>query len=303
MTFDLAVVTALTHKGNDDKERNLADARAWVREAASRGAKLVLLPEGFPGLWHEPVDWTPVEALCDIAKESGVYVVGGFAEPLDEIGSRCYNSLVLIGPDGVEVGRYRRTTPAHAPWLHRQGGNLGGYDWTNATDLPVFDTELGKIGLLVCSEVYATELARILAVKGAELILMPTGHVSPGNLSDTIGSGYGGSLYETWKTLVWARAIENLAYTAVCTNLSVEGGKGLSRVCSPEEVILDEQEGGIHIATIDLDRVRWLRNRQDAFSDDGESFKVKPGLLRDWRRQAVFDANPELAKATPEPAS
>lgn len=56
-----------------------------------------------------------------MARESAVHLVGGFAEPVDDGGSRCYNTLVLIGPDGMELGRYRRTTPSHTPWIYKGG--------------------------------------------------------------------------------------------------------------------------------------------------------------------------------------
>lgn len=292
MSFQLAVVQPVTLFGPRSRERNVANARAYVQQAANRGAQLVLLPETYPGEWREPIDWTPIQALCEIARESSVYLVGGFAEPLDDGGSRCYNTLALIGPDGVEVGRYRRTTPSHAPWIYK-GGSYWDFEWVNATDLPVFETDLGVIGLLVCSEIYPPELARILALKGAEILLVPTGLASPERHAGTVT---GGSLYETWQTLVWARAIENLAYTAVCSNLPTPASKGLTRVCSPEGVLLDEQLEGVYLATVDTDRVRWLREEQDRNVDGGAIYRAKPGALRDWRRQAVLSANPVLVQ-------
>ncbi|MEX2502430.1 MAG: nitrilase-related carbon-nitrogen hydrolase, partial [Trueperaceae bacterium] len=95
MTFELAVVQPVTIFGPGSREQNVANARRYVLEAADRGADLVLLPETYPGEWREPIDWTPIDELCDIARDAGVHLVGGFAEPLDDAGSRCYNTLVL----------------------------------------------------------------------------------------------------------------------------------------------------------------------------------------------------------------
>lgn len=299
MTFNLAVVQPVTHFGEGARAKNVEQARSYVRQAAQQGAQLVLLPETYPGEWREPVDWTPIEELQDIARESAVHLVGGFPEPLDADGSRCYNTLVLIGPDGSEIGRYRRTTPAHAPWIYK-GGSYWDFDWVNATDLPVFETELGVIGLLVCSEIYPPELARILTLKGAEILLLPTGLATPQRHAGTVT---GGDLYQTWKTLAWARAIENLAYTAVCSNLPTPQSRGLTMVCSPEGPILDEQLEGVFVAPIDLDRVRWLREAQDQAMDGEAIYRAKPGALRDWRRQAVLDANPQLSRGVEDPVS
>lgn len=298
MVFQLAVVQPVTHFGPGSRERNVANARAYVKQAADRGAQLVLLPETYPGKWRAPIDWTPIVALREIARDCRVHLVGGFAEPIDDEGSRCYNTLVLIGPDGAEIGRYRRTTPAHTPWIYK-GGSYWDFDWVNANELPIFDTELGTIGLLVCSEIYPPELARILALKGAQILLLPTGLATPERHA---GRVTGGNLYETWRTLVWARAIENLAYTAVCANLPTPQSKGLTRICSPEGVLVDEQLEGVYLAPIDLGRITWLREQQDRIVDGGPIYRAKPGALRDWRRQAVLDANPILRRGVEDPA-
>lgn len=88
--------------------------------------------------------------------------------PLDDEGWECYNTLTLHSPEGKEFGRYRRTTPSRTPWIYK-GGRYWEFDWVNANDLPVFKTELGTIGIIMCSEVYATECARDLAIKGRTL--------------------------------------------------------------------------------------------------------------------------------------
>lgn len=280
MRFHVAVIQPLTIHGPGSREENLANARKHLQEAARRGAQVVCFPETYPGAWRAPVTWTPVLELQEMAREAGVYLVGSYAEPADEEGYRCYMSASLIGPDGREIGRYRRTTPEHAPWIYK-GGPLWDIDWVHADDLPVFETDLGKMAVLICSEVYAPELSRILALKGAELVFMPAG-------------AFKRDLFETWRTLIWARAIENLMYTTTCQNISAAGEYGLAVICGPEEILVEGREPGVHVAPVDLDRIRWLRAEQDRLIVGPKPWRTKPGTLRDWRRQEVFEANPVL---------
>lgn len=293
--MQVAVIQPKTVFGDDAREQNLELAWKYARQAAMQGAHIACFPETFPGAWRMPVSWTPLVDLAEIARETGIYLIGSYSEPLDAKGQRCYMSVSLIDPAGKEVGRYRRTTPAHAPWIYK-GGARWDIEWVNATDLPVFETDFGKVGLLVCSEVYATELARGLALKGAEFVFMPAGLVGPYN-----------SLFDTWKTLVWARAIENLMYTAVCANAGAPHYEGLAMICSPEQILIESCEEGVHLATVDLERVRWLRNEQDRISAGrnplATPWRTKPGTLRDWRRQAVFDTNPAIITGNPDPVA
>lgn len=280
MTFTAAVIQPRTVFGSSAGEENLANAHRYAQEAARLGAQIASFPESYPGPWRAPISWTPIAGVCEIARDVGIYLVAGFAEPIDPEGMRCYNSLALVSPEGSVVGTYRRTTPDHAPWIYK-GGDFWDFDWVPAADLPVFETDLGTIGLLVCSEVYAPELARILALKGAEMIFIPAGLM-----------GSTTSLAETWRNLIWGRAIENLAYTAVCANVVADGEQGLAMICSPEEILVESRSPGVHTAQVDLERVRWLREEQDRLTDEPEPWRAKPGALRDWRRQSVFEANP-----------
>lgn len=289
MTVTTALVIPLTAFGAGSYESNLSRTWQYVRQAAASGAQLVCLPETYPGEWRAPVRRTPDRDLADIAKASDVYLLGGFAEPIDSGGDRCYNTLALFGPDGLEVGRYRRTVPAHAPWIYR-GGRYWDFDWVPGNDLPVFETDIGRIGTLVCSEVYAPELPRILALKGAELLLMPAGLAGPNRHP----GGYGGALFQTWRTLSWARAIENLCYTAVCSNQPAEDSQAMALAFSPEEILLEEYSEGVHLVDFDLDRIRWLRRESDRTVDGESPWRTKPGVLRDWRRKEVLAGNPIL---------
>lgn len=271
MTVRLAVVQPKTRLGPDE-EANVGEAARYIGEAALRGAQLVLLPETYPGPWTDRLRYDPFEPLAAQARASGVWVVAGTTEPVP--GSATdgyYNVCLLIGPRGELHGKYRRTCPP-GPYIYK-GGPFWDFNYTAADELPVFATPLGTIGILVCSEVYVPELARILTLKGAEIILLPAGRVVDFN--------------ENWLTLVRARAIENLAYTATCQNLI--GNPGMAMIAAPERVLAASTEEGILLADLDLDRVRELRAAAPRISGSGQ-FRTIPGIAR-FRRPEVFRKN------------
>lgn len=272
----------------DDGGRHIALAERYVAEAAAGDARLVLLPETFPGRWRLPISSTPLDSLCEIAHRHRVFVAGGYPEPLEAGSAHCYNTVSLCGPDGAEHGRYRRVAPSHSPWTYR-GGRLWDFEWVRGTDLPVFDVAGVRIGILVCSEVYVPELARILVLQGAELLLYPTGVLRPHS-----------ELFDTWRVVARARAIDNLTAIALCSNATPQTGEGFGLVCSPEEILLETAEPGVHFADVDIDRVRWLRGEQDRVVEGRRPWRTKPGLLRDWRPAEVLEKYGELLVG-PEP--
>src|SRR5262249_57392402 len=93
-----------------------------------------------------------------------------------------------------------------------------------ANEFPVFDTAHGKVGLAMCSEVYMPEVTRALALRGAELIFMPAGIDK-------------NKLWATWRTLIWARAIENLAIVVTTQNLFDHSQRRLPIVPSPQAIL------------------------------------------------------------------
>jgi predicted amidohydrolase len=100
-----------------------------------------------------------VAARC---RELNVYVIIGLLEEAD---GRCYNALAFLGPEGL-VGKYRKT---HLPYL-----GVDRFVTPGDAPLEVYDTAIGRIGLNICFDVRFPEPARVLALKGAELIALPT---------------------------------------------------------------------------------------------------------------------------------
>lgn len=257
-----------------EPRKNVQHAVAHVRRAAALGAQFVCLPETYPGPWTVPADYDPLPELSACAADLDVHVVAGFIEPVPGQPGEYWNVLALLGPDGAEIGRYRRTTPA-GPWIYK-GGRFWDFGYHAGTELPVFPTRHGTVGLLVCSEVYVPELARALAVKGAELLFLPAGM-------------WKRSQWDTWRTLTRARAIENLAYAVTCQNVVGDEGRhaGLAMICGPEEVLAESSTEGIVVADCDLDRIRWLREEEDRPGFPSEK-ACKAGVLWQWYQPALY---------------
>jgi N-carbamoylputrescine amidase len=167
----IAQISGLPDGGDANRGRSIDAAR----DAFDRGAQVVVLPELIvPGYgWRrevvnagaEPVDGETVSAWTQVAREAGGYVVGGLVErDADSV----YNAAVLVGPEGL-VLHYRKLHLFAGEKRVFTPGDLG---------LPVARTPLGVIGLCVCYDLRFVETLRVLALRGAELVCVPTAWVS-----------------------------------------------------------------------------------------------------------------------------
>lgn len=155
--------------GLENKEGNVARTLELINQAADNGANLIVLPElcstGYSfesreeAYAHaEPVPAGPTcDAWADLARQRGLYLVAGIAERAD---NALYDTAVLIGPEGY-IGRYRKTHLWNREKLVFEPGDEG---------YPVFPTPIGRIGLLVCWDIWFPEVARILVASGADVI-------------------------------------------------------------------------------------------------------------------------------------
>ena len=168
-----------------DKAATIEKLQQWIADAGRRGCDLVVFPElalntwghcaecadtHGPCAWHrdqaELADGPAFRAVIEAAAAHGVHVIYGFEEA-DETGSGAiYNSANVVAPDRL-VGTYRK--------LHL-GIPLETDRFTPGDALPVFTTDLGPIGIQICYDFYmGPELSRVLAMKGARLLVNPTG--------------------------------------------------------------------------------------------------------------------------------
>jgi predicted amidohydrolase len=170
----LAVAQYEPHVG--DVEGNREQAVRWARDAAAEGADLVVLPElassGYTFASEaeaqaaaEDADGGPtVAALVEVARETGIHVVVG----LDERDGDCrHNSAVLLGPSG-RLATYRKLHLFHDE-----------QSWFVPGDsLPVVELPFGRVGMVICYDLWFPEAVRALAVAGADVVAVPTNWVA-----------------------------------------------------------------------------------------------------------------------------
>lgn len=179
-----AVAVIQTHPVFGEVARNSAIITEQVRAAAARGANLVVLPElcttgcmfddrEQAAELSEEIPTGPSSSLLQgLAAELDLHIVAGLVE---REGDRIYNSAVLVGPHG-HVGTYRKV---HL-WNHENtifdAGDVG---------LPVFETALGNIGLLICYDAWFPETFRSMALRGADVVCVSANWVpTPGQPAD-----------------------------------------------------------------------------------------------------------------------
>ena len=269
MSVRIGVVQPRSLTGKDE-HRNGAEALAWLERAARAGAELVVFPEGYPGPVSPGNSYDAFGPLAAKAAELGLHVVASRIVPV--AGGHALE-LALIDDTGAVAGAYRRTTPV-GPYIYHDI-DAWGFDYV-ASDVPphVVETRLGRIGLLVCSEVYPPELSRLLALQGADLIVYPAG-------------GAINELLPAWRNLVWSRAIENLVFTAACQNLYGDE-EGVAIIAAPEGVLAQSAGEGLLCADLDLERLAFLR-QEDERIEFPKRYATIPGVIR-WRRPELFGA-------------
>jgi predicted amidohydrolase len=200
---------------------------ALARDRAPAGTDVVLLPEGITlvgtGLSYaevaEPVPGPTTRELGELARALGAWVVAGLYE---REGAAVFNTAVLLDREGHLAGTYRKV---YLPREEVEGG------LTPGSEYPVFATDFGRVGLMICWDAQYADPARALALRGAELLLVPI---------------WGGN-----ETLVRARAIENRVFVAT------SGYDFPTLVLDPDGVPLaraEGDEGSLATATIDLGR-------------------------------------------------
>jgi len=168
--FRAAVVQTLASLG--DLDANIAILRQQTKEAVRQGAQLVVFPECmnsgylFDSKAHcrkiaEPTNGLYVQAMADLCRQHGIHIASGFTE-LDEDGEKIFNSGLLLDSKGELILHYHKQFLATHDQNWFEFGERG---------CPVVDTELGRIGLLICFDGRIPEITRALALQGAEVIV------------------------------------------------------------------------------------------------------------------------------------
>jgi N-carbamoylputrescine amidase len=164
---------------SSDPAKNLRKALEQISKAARQGAKLVCLPELFRSLYFcqkqdyacfdlaEPIPGPTTKLLAAAAKKHKITLVSSLFEK--RTGGLYHNTAVVFGPDGKTLGIYRKM---HIP--DDPGFNEKFYFTPGDTGFEPIDTPVGKLGVLVCWDQWYPEAARLMALRGAQILIYPT---------------------------------------------------------------------------------------------------------------------------------
>ncbi len=230
------------------KEANLAKAIELVREAAAKGAKIVCLPELFVtgynlGVFGEKLSelsegltGPTITAMRRLAKELEIYIIAPISMQMRS-SFPLENNAVFIDDKGDVIGVYSK---------NHLFGDEPKYFVSNG-EYPVFDTKYGKVGIMICCDNNFPEPARILALKGAEVIFMP--------------AAWRVNEEDLWKLLISSHACENNVFIAAANTYCEMDDLylfGHSKIVDPRGIVLCESEvkgSDVLVQEIDIDAV------------------------------------------------
>ena len=237
-----------------DKKINIEKVKDLIHKATEKNAELICLPELFTTGFNkenivelaEPIPGETTEKMGELAMENNMFVAGSI---LEKDGGNIFNTAVLVAPEGL-VGKYRKVHPFLEEANHITGGS----------EYNVFNTKVGKIGLLVCYDAVFPEASRLLSLQGAQVILLPSNWMNP--------------FLEQWRLATSARALDNQVWLVATNRIGSDETYtyfGRSRVVSPygnavvecgegEEVVVVEADSGKSIEFKGI--VNFLRDRK-----------------------------------------
>lgn len=232
-----------------DKQANIHHACTLIRRAAEQGIDMAMLPEMFCcpydngcfRAYGEAEGGEAQQALSALAKELGIWIVGGSVPELVE--EKIYNTAYVFDDTGACVARHRKT---HLFDIDVDGGQrfCESDVLTAGRDVTVFDTPWGKMGLCICFDFRFEELARLMTLRGAQVLLVPAA------FNGTTGPAH-------WELLFRQRAVDNQLFTVGTSPARDEQASyvawGHSLVCSPWGRVLHSCATAEEVAVTELD--------------------------------------------------
>lgn len=267
-------------------EENISKHFEAIRQAAEEGANIICLQELFTTLYfcnkHDesnfdlavPIDGELVAQLCELAKELHIVLIAPFFEKRTQ--GVYYNSLVVINTDGSVLGNYRKMHIPEDPGFHEK------YYFTPGDEdsgFPIFKTEFGTIGSLICWDQWYPEAARIMALKGAEIIFYPTAI----GILKSESRKQKKTFKDAWVTIQRSHAIANGCFVVAVNRVGKESGTkfwGNSMVVGPFGQIIDEagEKEEIVISEINLADIEPQRREWPFFRD--RRIELYDGVLK-----------------------
>jgi predicted amidohydrolase len=256
MTREITIATVQMKPELGNSENNLVKMSETVSKIASQQkVDLIVFPELATSGYELGVKFTEIaqrvpgpaiNLMSQRAADAGVYIAFGLPTK-EKVESILFNSAALVGPEGDLVGHYNK---AHLRGEERMAFREG-------FKYPVFQTEIGKIGLIVGWDLAFPEVARALALEGAELLVVVANWEESG--------------MDEWRTYARARAMENSVFVAAANRVGEDvtlafGGGSL--IVGPRGTVISEltpdpetkkATDGFCVARIDLDEVRKYR--------------------------------------------
>lgn len=230
MPKEVTVALAQISSRIGDKEHNIKEMEKKIKQAKRKGANLVIFPElALTGYvcrdlvyeLAEPVPRGPsIRQITDIAKRENVHTIFGMVEQSAKASAVLHNTAVLIGPRGF-IGKYQKMhLPTHSIFEEKRYFRQG-------YQTPVYETNIGKLGMIICYDIYFPEITRLMRLKGSQLIVCISASPS--------------TRREFFEVLTAARAIENTVFLAFTNLVGIEDGLqfwGGSRLITPSGNII-----------------------------------------------------------------
>jgi len=215
-----------------EKHHNVETMKRIIRQAKKRKADLIAFPElALTGYVvrdraYELAENVPhgpsVRQIEEIAKKENIHIILGMIERSAKASAVLHNTALLVGPKGF-VGKYQKMyLPTHSVFEEKRYFRPG-------YQTPVFETEIGKLGIIICYDIYFPEVTRVLSLKGARLIVCISA-------SPSVRRGF-------FETLTAARAIENTVFVAFVNLAGIEDGLqfwGGSRIIAPSGSLISQ---------------------------------------------------------------
>ena len=257
-----------------DREENLKKAESLVRQAAEKGANIILLQELFEtpyfpqiqsfdymNMCTTPEENPAVQRFCEVAKELSVVLPISFYE---KAGNTGFNTLAIIDADGEILGYYRKThIPDGLPYAEKF------YFTPGDTGFKVWDTRYGKIGCGICWDQWFPESARCMALLGAELLFYPTAIGSEPILQN--------DSQPHWMRCMQGHAAANIMPVIASNRIGTETEGDSSMTFYGSSFITDEtgalaaeadrESEAVLTATFDLDAIARKRREWGVFRD------------------------------------
>jgi predicted amidohydrolase len=259
----LKVATVQMTTDDRDKARVVDKVLGMIDEAAAQGADLIVLPEVWTGLGYadafpfeamaEPIPGPTTDKLSARARRHGAMIVGSMYERAAD--GRHFNTAPFIDRDGSILGCYRKSHLFDAQnRTDIPPGMMESKKVSAGDELPVYDTHAGKIGVFVCSDLRFPEIARVEALKGAQILVCCSAFLSP--------------RLDHWEFFLRARACENQVFVVASGQYAQEPASGVgfvgrSCVVDPWGVIvaMAPDRECVTVTTIDLAQIDEVKYR------------------------------------------